>query len=1411
MKKLLIGFLLSLSCVCAVTAVGCKKDNQKVPDGSFTVDFVQGDGYTFLSDTKDGAVVKGGEKVSFSLDISVFYTGSPSVSVNDRVIAPDANNVYTVSVTDNLTIEVAGVKKDVSNMLGTGAFDDAFVVSKPIDLLYIAQQVNAGNYTYVTGSYVLANDIDCNGEELEVIGNFRTENAYFAGCFTSNSDAETGAMERYTISNFTINTHDTNYVGLFGLVQADPSVTSSGLLYGIQLDNFTINASITDPVSEDNCTIVCGSLVGYGIGANAYLCSATNGTINLYADDAYFSFAGGLMGYQQAINSSDYGEYPSEIAYANVDVDINVLKGATLYAGGISGFMITNYPLTAAYITNSYSTGSITGAMRAGGIAGGLGANTTVSNCYATGEIVATSSQAVSLLSEDMLEYGYAMAGGIVGYAENETIVNNCFYAGKTYADAVSGEKYEKANYIIGGGPESGTTDAASRKYIEWENYPNAETDDVSPYNIENITAYLGWETCNWIIEAGKYPTIQYEASEGAEAPKITRMYVTKNENGEWAPINVNNNDGVTDTLDIDTSGYLPMGMFNDMFSYYAADNANYRNYGIFLDKECTLRMPYCYLTTKSIEVYVAFADITPILGEYTLQFDGVASPVVLSLNNDGYAYYNDGTKKDQCIYYYDGEQIVINSARFTRYYLGPIEVDATDTTADQYFDMGRYSYYNYIANLNGDVLTLYDNFYFMKDNPIVATKTAFVGKYYIDGDNYEFYGASGCVDSLENGISKFTYTYDGEELLTLSYANGETTELNINDLQKYDNFKGTWAKNAVINKTIYFDGKGAWSYTHSGYSRNGYVSVDEIILEREGGEYDVVDDGNVLMLSNGWTVTFNADGFLEVDDGNSVQVYYNGYSYVGEWKDTANTVTLTLNGIGQSGRGEGTFVYADGSLFSFEYEPTEVDGYVALYIDGVLYGYFSFYRAYNAISAVLYNPLDLTADFTSFVLYPTDAFDGEWISNNEEFEDIEFNGKGFFSSMYGGGNSGNVTINGEKVRVAYTLQNSTMVGEFIYQGKVYTITYDEINNIVRLENAGVVTELQRKDKFAGNTFLTLDGKEFNFDGKSNLEKGGTFTSDGITYAYRMNGDEYTVFLEEEEIGNITETNACYLLTLNDTSYELYMSNGLMGDWAISGAFDLFKIGPTNKNGTINATFKGYDIILRYETHDVLSFSYTDDSNMPYFYYVFLLDDKGEELVISQQPMLIPGKYTICSKADQFFGTWTNARGDRSISFDGVQSQYANGTAKLERKNSDQPTYYYYSIKENGVLMWSQEALGGDYLYFKVEMTELGTAGAYELNGKALKYTEVDSLYLTLAKDSNGVTYEFDGMNLSDEQWGKLLVDGEAKYEYDIVSYNTGKTVTLTLIDIQTGEKLSATLDYSDNNNIRLIFETETA
>ena len=171
MKKYLIAFLLSLSCACAAMAVGCtqtptqsdEQSSSNAPSAqAFSVTFEQGEGFTYDTEFISGEQAEEGSVVEFKVEKGGFYQDAvPTVYVNDIPVAHDGTGLYKLTVKEDVIIRVGGMRKDISDMGGTGAFETPFVVTKPIDLVYIAEQVNKGNPSYVQGAYVLAADIDC--------------------------------------------------------------------------------------------------------------------------------------------------------------------------------------------------------------------------------------------------------------------------------------------------------------------------------------------------------------------------------------------------------------------------------------------------------------------------------------------------------------------------------------------------------------------------------------------------------------------------------------------------------------------------------------------------------------------------------------------------------------------------------------------------------------------------------------------------------------------------------------------------------------------------------------------------------------------------------------------------------------------------------------------------------------------------------------------------------------------------------------------------------------------------------------------------------------------------------------------------------------------------------------------------
>lgn len=1389
MKKYLIAFLLSLSCAFTLAAVGCTNDpaESSSPDtgvestdsssseeeneepeytGSYVVTFEEGEGFTYKTDVVSGEEVDGGDYVEFEISRGGFYQdSSPVVYVNDKAVAHN-NGKYKIQVTDKaLNIRVEGVKKDVStlNLTGTGAMDAPFVVSKPIDLVYMADKVNAGEQAYVQGAYILANDIDCNGAELKVIGDGSTPNSYFSGCFTCDY-TEDGTLRDYKISNFVINSQNSNNVGLFGQVYSDFSVTSSALFYGIRLDNFTIEAGLYDHYG-DNKSICAGGLIGYGVGANLYLCEATNGAINVTADSNYFSFAGGLIGYQQAYYDPNYGQYfASEIAYATVDVDVTVLgAGMALYAGGISGYMATNYPLVStASVHNSYATGDVAGALNCGGIAGGLGQYSVVSNCYATGSIFATSHQNASAGTATSDDYYKAHAGGLVGFAENDAIVHDSFFNGDVAATAVSGNGYAFTDMTLGGSYDDGYVSATSKKAQVINCKANVATSNTSFF-----TEVLGWGAYDWNFKANSLPTINYSTYEGVVQLSMNIHYVAPNKSGDDKSVvyreMTSSKMNYFDSSIQSNSSYATFGAYlagGDLPYYCATDDGTMRSFGYFFDPECTQPVPYAYMPMKNVDLYIGFEDVSAILGTYYFTSDTLGA-LEITFTADGLVRYSDGVTEQEAYYTYDNNhQIMIDGARLARYYDGEIVLDETNTSAiqDANFDLYRYMYYNFVGKVENGVLSLYDGVYFTESDPFTASATK---------------------------------------------PNVET----------YDAFKGEWTKSANVNKVYSFDGKGNWTYSYVSYTRDGNNFTTSTI-KSANGTYEVIDTNHIKFVDNGVTYNaiINADGVLEITDGvSTAQQFYRGASYLGKW--TTNGMSLELFGIQADGTGLAKVTYSDGYVIDLVYEATETNGYIALYVPHAdywkndIYGYLTYNVRTHTLSVTISDYYGTTeTGYAVYTLRAIDEYCGEWITEDGEFV---FDGNGLYAHQNQKGYVV-VTIGDKTQRVEYTL-DSTLNGRFVFDSVTYTFSYNEDDKTITL-TGNATEDLMRKDEFANIVFVDLySDTEYVFDGRSTLASGGTLTIDGNqSYTYKAGANGYDIYDNGTAVGTLTKENNHYALTIDGNSTALYMSNDFMGDWVMSGLFSTFKIGPTDLNGDIRATFKGQSVVMTYLDSTVLTFNYRE-GNMPYTYYVFIIDDaayNNKVLVITEYPNLYGDDQIFCTEANVLYGTWVwNKDSNMSIKFDGVSCSYVFGTASMVWGTYVTP--YNFRVTEKGMMMYSQEALGENYLYFNLKLLFPGDEG-YDAakadrnnwynaqNQSVLIRTEADSLCLTEAKDEDGNEYYFDGL-------GSIFCDGEIVfvYEYKNVTYNGDRTATIIAKGAD-GLDYSLFLNYKDASAYKL-------
>jgi filamentous hemagglutinin family protein len=288
-----------------------------------------------------------------------------TVNVNAPINLPAGNNFSTKQGSD-------GSVKTYTVITSLGAAGSVTIT----DL----QGMN-GN---LAGNYVLGTNIDAaatsgwnSGAGLAPIGNSGTQ---FTGIFDGLG---------HTVSDLTINRPGSNYVGLFGMVDAGGVVQNVGLMRGSVTAGHSVGAlmgqnrgTVRNSYATGSVTgsaFAIGGLVGqnYGTISNSYATGAVTGS----------NYAGGLLGAEHTggILSNSYA--------------IGTVSAGN-HAGGLLG--INDH----GTVNSSYATGAVSGA-NAGGL---MGQNSgTINNSYwnsdisgTTGIGVGTTTGATSLTSAQM-------------------------------------------------------------------------------------------------------------------------------------------------------------------------------------------------------------------------------------------------------------------------------------------------------------------------------------------------------------------------------------------------------------------------------------------------------------------------------------------------------------------------------------------------------------------------------------------------------------------------------------------------------------------------------------------------------------------------------------------------------------------------------------------------------------------------------------------------------------------------------------------------------------------------------------------------------------------------------------------------------------------------------------------------
>lgn len=1362
--------------------------NPTNPDeDGYRVSLEEGKGADIECSTNLNQPIKAGTTISFTLKISAFYEGTPVVRAGEEALTPNENGLYSFTVKEDTVITIEGLTVKTSTMSGTGTSDDPYLITTPVDMLFIAEQVNAGLSAYTNAHYSLQKDLDFEGEQMTVIGDGSTDYSVFCGYFMGNG---------HTISNYYIKAGNTQYVGLFGVLQADMSgtVTGGGSIYDLHLKDFTIEASAPGKA----CFV--GAMAGYGMGGNLFLCSAENGTINVYADGNSFSYVGGMMGIQQALDNSGYAYY-SSISYCYTDVDINCNSGMVYAAGGISGYVAASSDGVTSYINNCYALGDVYGSMRAGGLAGYLSSGTSVVNSYATGVV---SAQTTATDKVNSVEFCYAYAGGLVGYAEANSVIAECFSTSVVQAVASLGGAYQVTNGTL-------AFTAPVEKY-DFGNQPatvfnciyakDGKDDQIDLTNGAFIQEKLHWNNVDWVFEDGKYPTFNLENDEESQNYSFT---VTINIDGED-----NAYEGMTYLMPMHFWYRLTdeMGNLIGLPTRLQAANSNRISYGYYFDEAHTQPVPDGFIPSYNITLYAATADVSDVIGDYDLVVEGIDEPIRLTLKADGTFLYTDAGKTAMSGYIYNGKTIIFEDARFAQYVSG-----GTDLTHYQFYTfcatVQEDGSLKIIGGVYDDGVSTEDTIFFTEEKPLMAIplKTALSGSYF-DGTGIYIFNADGTgFHQTASGLEVISYTRSGAEL-TIYIGNdsfvGSVSDGNIiiagKTLRQLDIFAGSWNVDSKANKVYTFDGAGNWTYLHY-----GYISGNKTVYERAAGTY-TIDDSGILTLAGDYngTAELNSGVLYVTVNGKTVTCHQDGGFY-GTWIYPDYGMTLVLKGINANGQGIARveYLYADG-VIEFYDMIYALDGKdpdrICLYYradtngDGIpdgnyeAFGYLNYRPESDRLYATIYvGPM---GTFMSNVnLIPVDNYVGEWIGQIAGLPVLKFDG------------NGKLTIGQQEL--TYTLENGTLYGSFYYNGTVYQIAYNEHDDTMTILYNDQEATYYRKDAF-GDLTLTDGNHTYTFDGRGGLDSLGTMYIDGdAAYTYQIVGKELRILSNGRQVGSITVGETAYLLELNGQELvELRIHTAFTDFWARSEFPAGMVIGSMGLDGKLYGKIDTTDVVFTMEEDGSLSFVLGGET-----IYLVLVGEQNMIMSPYREWYLYTNYvYAYCARVDEMYGSWKNGF-NVGYQFDG--SSNGTLTAAIVRGGSfssngtfNSTTAYGYRYENGQWIMWNVDSATGLSKIYRLNFVDVAKASKQTyINADgtlAFNLEEGDRLYNLEATDSNGVTYSFDG-------FGKVTTSEGKTYTYkNVVIHDATYTATANIvIDDVTYQ---ATIDYS-SEDVSIVLE----
>lgn len=1323
--------------------------------------------------------VEAGEDFKFALWTSPYYTDGFTVKCGYEVlesdgVVPGTNlKLYTVSgVASDGEIDVIELEQQLSFAnhddpvtYGDGTEANPYKISKAIDLFYmsamIKDQFNSSRFS--SCYYELQNDIDLDGEQLYVIGDASESWSVFNGHFNGNG---------HTISNFYITdlTYDEEtsdpkylpYVGLFGyvsaFVQPDYSIRTA-TIKDLTLKDFTVDAHPGE--AEDSSTV--GSLVGFGVGVEISGCRAEDGDITVINDDNQLVMVGGLVGrlqgaYVAATNLTSTAS--AFVRSSSTDVSVRG-TGSPRSAGGVVGYLISADESAIAYVMNSYSEGSVTGAMHSGGIVGTLGRFSTVVGSYSTANVSAKNTLDGLNISP---EFKCAYAGGIAGYAEECAVIYGCYAANDNRLSADAEANNPALTGAFAGGYAVANAKAADlTNYIEYNNSTSVTGHPASVFQ------GLGWSDDDWDFSGG-LPALKN--ADGARTVKIVAQM----------------KDNAATKFETNLSGVAPMSYwYVNGLDEYVQGSGTLRSWGYYFDEAMEKRVPFGFVPfTAETTLYFGYADYSEVAGNYYLEETPYSNGGYIKLTADGNAELRNGGLYHACSYAYDGEKIVIYRSALAALSFSDAEIN------------GGHFAYGGSVNANG-VLTLEASLTLLNpeyNENNAATTSQYVNQEaalsalkevefacgeYQDANGVTYLFRKNGTGIMTNGNvrraftflpagTSFNITLDRQVEVTVS--GGAITSIGGVDIQLKDKFSGSWQADANSFTVFTFDGLGA-------------AKMSVVGQTAKEGTYTFVKDNEIKITIDGtdYKGTLNSDGNVVIEG----VTYYVSDGFTGKWFMVTGDewIEVTLGGTGTEGYGIATIDYAGGEPRSFEaqYDVMNVDGgsYLRVFVGDVQYGALE-YNGDRSADGYFYS---LSRDkFETFTFYLYDGVRGVWTGVNDDFDSVTFNGRSASAEDC------EVVVNtaGNAVkRGKYTLNGNT--GTMTVGGKEYALSYSEEENKVtlgRVSDGGTLSEqLARRDEwyqiklYEGETVYEFDGKS-NVGGHVKVRENGAVTE---TLEYTLNGSTVS-------IDGVALTPGA-----NGYSWKgktLKFKSGFVGDWIVSGTDKLLTIAEVG--GTLEAAVTCTGVSGTYN----FSYSLTDKT---------LTLTEGEivtviklmnasEMSISRRTATKTYNYNSAKEetADAYKGLYEGEDGTWLL--DGLGNcRYGSGGAVFTPTSGDS-VKYTYKINTLGI----PYIRGAENVLF-VE-AEDGEEG-YVKGGVTYKTVAVNAYYDRTVFDYDSetrATYLFDGISTV---WLKEGNDYTAAYKYEIVT-----ATRCELIALDTGVRKNATMEQV-GLNIRIKIEAQ--